>query len=265
MIFFLACSPDSALAYQQALSGTLPVADAIALCELTGDQARECGAAVVRSRPDTVSADCGGISGSTSRSECFFSVAERHAQARERWLALQTCGQAGPFYAECLYHAWTYELQSTVEFGVSPMEQLDRPVETIRFWASIQSVAGNATEQLWSDWWYFALHGRVARLGDCAGLEVGERERCELGVHHFVSRTVADFLQNPQTSRRARDRVCRGDVEQVLAAIPPFYEADPVLDAAALAGRDLACSAGRTEMQRPWNPIFLEWRAWVAG
>lgn len=261
----MACTPTAAQSYSAALGGALPVAESFRMCTLAGEQAESCSAAVVRGRSDAVVADCEAIPSATWQAECFFSVAERHARAHERWAALRACGAAGSFYAECLYHAWTYELQATVQFGVSPIRQLDRPVEAIRFWSSMQTVAGDPAEQLWSDWWYLALHGRVARLADCEGLDSQARGRCVAGTTAFVGRSVADFLQHPGTDRRLKDRVCRGGMEQARAALPTLYEWDPVLDQVVLASRTLACAGTRTEMQRPWNPIFLEWRAWVAG
>ena len=265
IVWLFACATDAASANQAALSGTLPVAEALDLCAGAGAEAESCAAGVVRSRADATEDDCGGIATEKWRSECFFGVAERRAKARDRFAALRTCGQAGSFYAECLYHAWTYELQGTVLHGVPPADQLSAPVETIRFWGSIQSVAGEATEQLWSDWWYLALHGRVADLADCTPLEPDARRRCEVGTRNFVARSVADFLQQPGTDRRVKDRICRGGIEQAQAGLPDFYRPNAELDEVVLTARTLACGASRTEMQRPWNPIFLEWRAWVAG
>lgn len=265
LALLLGCAPNAAQAYQTALDGSRSVGESVSLCALTGDQAEACTTSVMRSRSDVVASDCEQIAAEKWRSECYFSVAERHGFAKERWAALQTCGRAGAFYAECLFHVWTYELQATLLPDVHPNRQVMRPVATIRFWGSIQTVGGLPAEQLWIDWWYLGMKGRMARLADCEPLGSTDERRCVVGMTAYVARSVADFLQNPQADSRAKDRVCRGGAADVQAVFPNLYEEDSTFGEAVTMARDLACGVSAAEMQRPWNPIFLEWRAWAAG
>lgn len=265
LALFLGCAPNAALAYQTALDGSLSVAEALSLCDRTGERAHECTAGVVRSRADTAASDCDQINDDKWRSECFFSVAERLGIAQERWEALQTCGRAGEFYAECLFHVWTYELEASLLPDRHPNRQISRPVATIRFWGNIQTIAGQPAEQLWIEWWLLGMKGRTASHADCEVLGGADQQRCILGMTAHVARSVADFLLNTNPDSRATDRVCRGAMAEARAALPQLCDWGSSFEPALALAKQVACGASSAQMQRPWNPIFLERRAWAGG
>jgi hypothetical protein len=260
-----ACRSE-AEAYELALSGSESLVASLDACDATGDRRDACATAVVRTRTEATAEDCATLQAGDWRAECFFTVAERHAKARDRWAALRACGEAGRYYHECLYHAWTYELQGTIHGGGRAVDEVEAGREAVAFWGGIQTIAGDPEALLMADWWYFAhLRNPPARLADCGRLAESAREECEEGTRSFVARSVADFVQSPRTVPQLRDRACRGNLEAMRAVLPNLYAADEALDAVALESRDAACRSTRETLARPWNPIFLDRRAWVAG
>lgn len=261
----LACAPSAAVAYQTAMDGSRSVSESLSLCEQTGEQMDECAAHLVRTRSDANATDCEQINAEKWRAECFFSVAERHGLAKERWAALQTCGRAGEFYAECLFHVWTYELEATLLPDVHPNRQVHRPLAAIRFWGNIQTIAGQPSEQLWIEWWLLGMKGRTARHADCESLASVDQGRCSIGMTAHVARSMAEFLQNAPADSGATDRVCRGGLAEARAALPLVCDWSASFEPALELAKRVACGRTGTEMQRPWNPIFMERRVWAGG
>jgi hypothetical protein len=248
------------------MSGELPVAASLALCNEAGEQAAECAAAVVRERPEASGADCESIPAGGWRAECFFSIAERQARAGDRWGSLRTCAGAGGYHHECLYHGWTFELQSTIRGGGRAIEQLDAARDAIAFWSQLQTVAGDPAERIWHDWWYFALNrNRPADLADCARLVGDERRYCEGGTRQFLQRAITEVIQRPRTPPQLKARMCRGGYAVVAEVRPNLFVAHPELDALTLPAIQAACTQDRGEGNVPWGPIFLDRRPWAAG
>jgi hypothetical protein len=194
-------------------------------------------------------------------------VAERHARGRRRWDALAACGLAGRYYHECLYHAWTYEMQAAVTGGRRANDELAAGRGLVAFWGQLQTLGGDPLQTLWGDWWYFALNrNQPASLTECAALGEDDAARCARGTGDFVERAVATSLRDGGLNERRKSRVCRGGIEEVELVFPGLYLPDDTLRARALAGRDRGCATVRgIESGRPWNPLFLEHRTWHAG
>lgn len=263
----LSCAPSSADAWEAAHAPGLPLEEALRLCGAAGDRAAACSAEVVRGRPEADVETCAGIPDGQWRAECAFAVAERHARSRQRWEALAACGLAGRYYHECLYHAWTYEMQSAVQGGRRANDELESGRELVAFWGQLQTIGGDAHDTLWGDWWYFALNrNQPASLEDCASLATADKSRCESGTLGFVERAVATSLRDSGTSLRRRSRACRGGIEELELSFPGLYLPEPELRERALLGRDRGCAPPQAvESGRPWNPLFLEHRQWHAG
>lgn len=262
MILLLACAaPDPAAAFRDALAADV-LADALTLCGDAGDDNEECVATVVRGHADAPMDACLSLRSERWRSECAFGIAESRAKAGDRWGALEGCGLAGAYYDECLYHAWTFELQlaaDTLEGGAVNNIAVARPI--IQFWSEIATVGTadgtfDAEELLWADWWFFALsRNRPAVLAACAGLpDERDRLRCDVGTRTYVRRTVTEALIRSGTSADTRDRICRGTVADALALLGDLYVPDPALDAEVSAAVAAGCAGGKVE--RPWNPVF---------
>ncbi len=267
LMFLGGCAPGAAEAQRAASEPGLPREVAIARCQGAGEHADACITEVLRARPDTEAEDCARIQSEAWRAECSFAVGERHARAGHRWEALTACGQAGRYYHECLYHAWTYEIQRSVRGGGRAVDELETGRALVDFWGQVQTVGPDPVEQIWLDWWYFTLNRNPpADLGDCASLAAPDAERCRVGTLSFVERAIATTLRETNVPPRRKSRVCRGDILELEAQFPDVYRADDRLRERALAGRDRGCAAARgVESGRPWNPIFLENRRWSAG
>ncbi len=264
---WLACPASEADAWQTATQGGLPLAAALDSCDATGTRAAACAAEVLRGQRGATVADCAGIQSSTWRAECSFAVAERHARAHQRAEALAACGQAGRYYHECIYHAWTYDIQGSIKGGGRAASELETGRSLVAYWGQLQTVGGDATRQIWLDWWFFALNrNQPADLADCDALPEGDQALCRDGTLAFAERAVATALGEASLSTRRKSRVCRGAIDDVEAQFPTLYRPDEAMRERALAGRSRGCApaAGPTT-GRPWNPIFLEHRRWLAG
>lgn len=267
MLLLSACTPSAAEAMHRAQDPGLSLAERLAWCGRSGASADACATELLRRSPDADTAACAAIRSETWRAECSFAVAERHARAGQRWEALTACGQAGRFYQECLYHAWTYEIQANVRGGGRAADELDSGRRIVAFWSQIGTVGPDPEAQVWLDWWFFTLNRNPpADLADCAALSEPDASRCHTGTLSFVERAVATSLRESGLTARRKSRLCRGDILEIEAQFPTLYRTDDALRARALAGRDRACAAAAgTERRYPWNPIFLENRRWSAG
>ncbi|MSQ01205.1 MAG: hypothetical protein EXR71_04825 [Myxococcales bacterium] len=264
---WMACPASEADAWQTATQSGLALPAALAACEDTGTRAGACAAEVLRGQHGATTADCAKIQSPTWRAECSFAVAERHARAHQRSQALVACGQAGRYYHECIYHAWTYDIQGSIKGGGRAAAEIDTGRALVAYWGQLQTVGGDATRQIWLDWWFFTLNrNQPADLGDCDGLRDAEGVMCRDGTLAFVERAVATTLGEPVLSARRKSRVCRGSIEDVEAQFPNLYRADDTMRERALAGRARGCTPSPVAGGgRPWNPIFLEHRRWLAG
>lgn len=262
-----ACAPSEADAWKRALNPELALPEALALCRATGEEADACSTEVLRARPHSTSQDCAAIQSAAWRAECAFAVADRHSKAGERWAALAACGEAGRYYQECLYHAWTYDMQLAVRGGGRAAEELERGREVVAFWTQLQTIGGDPADRMWLDWWYFSLDAnRPADLADCAALAPQDARWCSAGTLQFVEREIAQTLKDNPGNAHRRSRVCRGGIADILASWPDLYRPAAALDERALAGRDRGCAdVEGLDEGRPWNPILLEHRAWSAG
>ncbi len=251
------CGPTPAEAFRAALAGDLPVDEALDLCALAGEQTDECVATVVRGNADVPIEHCAGLSSERWRSECAFGIAEARAKAGDRWGALTGCGAAGAYYHECLYHAWTFELQLAAEsLDGGAVNGIERARPIVAFWSAVETIGPGAEELLWADWWYFAhARNKPAVLAACAGLP-GEtdRRRCEAGTRTYVRRSVVEMLIRPTTSADTRDRICRGTLDDARELVGELYLPDAALDAELAAGVAAGCAPGKVD--RPWNPVF---------
>lgn len=267
-LILLACTPSQADAWSAALAPGIAIPEAMSRCDATGDRAEACRAEVIRAHPEAEVHDCGAIHSAKWRAECSFAVAEKHARKHERWAALAACGQAGSYYAECLYHAWTYEMQGAVHGGGRANDEIETGRRIVAWWGQLQTIAGSADAQIWNDWWYFALkRNPPAALADCAQLAPADAEVCERATLAFAERAVATAFTDSPIAPRQKSRACRGGVEDLEATFPNLYVPDERMRERALAGRERGCTpkGAGIETGRPWNPIFLEHRQWPGG
>jgi len=278
----LACAPTTspAEAMARALSPETPASDALDACAQAGPSREECVAAVVRAHtathtPDSdgyirgsagpdLSAACDGLSDPRWRGECHFAWAEHRAAAGDRKGALEVCAEAGPFYDECLYHAWTLELQLLAARPPAreASARLPDARDAIAFWSGLQTIGPDPRRQIEADWWFFAhARNRPARLAGCNALEeTAEREACVEGTRLYLRRSVVEGLRTDAN----RARACRGGPEAARSSLGELYvRPDPELDAVFEAAVAEACAptsvpADResARRQRPWNPTF---------
>ena len=257
----LACGPTPAEAYRLALAGELPLPDALALCGRAGEDTDECVATVVRGHAEAPIEQCFGLSSERWRSECAFGIAEARAKAGDRWGALTGCGAAGAYYHECLYHAWTFELQLAAEgLEGGAVNGIDAARPIVAYWSQIGTVGPDAEAVIWNDWWYFAhQRNKPAVLAACASLpSPDDARRCQDGTRAYVRRSVVELLLRPTTPTALRGRICRGSFEDARGLVGELYLDDPALDAELAAGLAAGCAPSP---ERPWNPVFRARRA----
>lgn len=259
----LACAGQPAELMREALAEGTPLPRALRLCRSSEDIADECVTAVVRAHPEATEAACGGVADERWRAECHFSVAEARAKDGDRWGALSACGLAGAYYDECLYHAWTFELQIAAENLGRAVAGIEKARPIVAFWGDLQSIP-DAEEQVWRDWWYFAhARNKPASLAWCNELaDPVDQRRCVEGTRTFVRRAFVETLIRPATPAEHRARLCRGDADDARSILGDLYVPDARLDAEIAAGRLAACAPG-ARPERPWNPVFRGRR--VAG
>lgn len=243
-------------AYRAALAGGIPLDEALVLCDRAGESAEECVATVVRGHADAPIERCAALQSEQWRSECAFGIAEARAKAGDRWGALSGCGAAGAYYNECLYHAWTFELQLAAEGLGRAVAGIEKARPIVAYWAAIETIGPGAEELLWADWWYFAhARNRPASLAACEVLpDPTDRRRCDEGTRTYVRRSVVEALLRPNTPTDTKDRICRGAPQEALALLGELYSPDPALDAELVAAVTAGCAPGRAA--RPWNPVF---------
>lgn len=263
----LGCALSGADAWSRAGNPDLPLDRALDLCRSAGPDADACSTEVIRARPTATIRDCATIRAPGWRAECAFAVADRLSKAGQRAEALTACGGSGRYYQECLYHAWTYDMQRAVQGGGRAADELSRGREVVAFWAQLQTIGGDPQERMWLDWWYFALDAnRPADLADCANLGPDDARWCTAGTLQFVEREITQTLKDNPGNAQRRSRVCRGGLADIAALWPDLYRPAESLDARAIAGRDRGCAAVEgLDVGRPWNPILLEHRTWSAG
>lgn len=256
----LACAPTAAEAMARALDPDASLDTALQWCAKAGESSGECSASIVRSRPEATSEACAGIVEEKWHAECQFAAAEHRGKAGDRWGALIGCGQAGSFYNECLYHAWTFDLQAVSNDLGSAVSGVDAARPVIAFWSQIQTIGPDAEDQLWRDWWYFAnAHNKPADLAACGRLvDPTDQNRCINGTKAYVRRAVTEEVLRPGTSRELRDRLCRGDATIARTAMGTLYRPDADLDAEATLALTEACGKTQATVSRPWNPIFRD-------
>lgn len=255
----LACSsPPEAELFATAMDPEVPLEEALAACRAMA-QGDECTATVVARREDAGPEPCQEL-GDPWRQECHFRMAERLGRRGERQEALIECGLSGPYYDECLYHLWSFELQAAAEPPGSgapsrAADHVERAREVVRYYRGLRNLAQDPEELIWDDFWYFAHNrNRPARLGDCAVLGEADRGRCERGTRLFVRRLVAETLIRPSTDSSAKDRACRSGELPSWINEGAWEAQDEELAAAARMGLEDACAE---PPRRPWNPTFV--------
>lgn len=268
LIFLLSCS-DPHLAYRTGINPETPLEEALSACASADTEADECTATAIRNHAEALSTPensaraveiCDTIPEDRWRAECHFSLAEPLAKTGDRWGALRACGQAGTYYDECLYHAWTFELQRTAEGLTQAVDGIAAAKEVIAWWSHIGTVAAadgaDVETLLWRDWWYFAhTRAKPARLSTCDALPPPDQARCVDGTEGYVLRTIAEWLIRPETPAPQKDRLCRSGASALGDFFPKAWEAEPRLDQAAEEGIRFGCSAN-AQAKRPWNPVF---------
>ncbi len=259
VLLLLACaSPPEAQLFTTAMDPDTPLEQALAACAAM-EQGDECTATVVARREDAGPEPCQELR-DPWRQECHFRVAERLGKRGERGEALIECGLSGPYYDECLYHLWSFELQAASEPPSSEVQSravdhLERARPVVRYYRGLRNLAQDPEELIWDDYWYFAHNrNRPARGADCAALSGADLSRCERGTHQFVRRLVAETLIRPSTDSAARDRACRSGELPAWLGEGAWERAEPSLNAAALEGLADACAS---PPRRPWNPTFV--------
>lgn len=246
--------PDREL-YVQAQDPDVDAASAAALCDAIADptEADACVLAVLRAGRALPGEVCDGLHAAASRDECWFLRGEQRAAAGDRWGALEACGQAGAFIDECLYHAWTRELQAAARDAVDLPAALSAAEDPIAYWSQLETAGPAQPERVWGDFWYFWwLHHPPASLQTCTGLPASAVATCEAGTRLFVERSVDQALRDPAQASLL-DRSCRAETlpERLLAVTA----AEPELAAAGRRALARLCEQG-SDATRPWNPIF---------
>ena len=253
-----ACTAADAENRRAALDPDNSVQTALALCRRSEDDADACVAELARLRDDLPATACTRILEPRWSAECHFAIAERAAKDGDRWEALALCGQAGDYYHECLYHSWTFEIQSGAQGLGSAVAGLERGRAIVAFWSQLQTIGPDAPTQLWNDWWYFAhARNRPAVLAACGSLpDKRDQARCEVGTRLYVRRSIVEALIRPSLPPEHRDRMCRGGHAEAKMILGDLYSADPVLDEEADAAIAAACLPEGSRAARPWNPVF---------
>ena len=257
---------SSAAAFARAVSADTPADVALRACTETVSTHDECVAAVVRLHPTLPATTCRDLADPRWRGECAFAQAEHHARSGERWHALTACAVAGTFQDECLYHAWSFEMQARAEglrHAVNGFLTADSPLrESVAYWSAIETLGPAAHATISRDAWYFAhARNKPAHAAACDRLEDGTtRAACRAGTLDYVRRYVVEHLQ--RAAPELRDRVCRSGVAEAHTVLDPVYAADPALDAAFHEGLTLACS-GTPGQRQAWSPTFLPRRGFV--
>ncbi len=251
---------SSAAAFARAVAPETPADLALRTCKDTGDAHDECVAAVVRVHPDLPETTCRDLVDPRWRGECAFAQAEHHARAGDRWRALAACAVAGTFQDECLYHAWSFEMQTRAEglqHAVNGFLTADAPLrESVTYWSAIQTLGPAANATIARDAWYFGhARNKPAHLPACDRLvETTTRAECRTGTVDYVRRYVVEHLQ--RAAPELRDRVCRAGIAEAHTVLDPVYAPDPVLDVAFGEGLTLACT-GTPGQRYAWSPTFL--------
>ncbi len=243
-LFVLAQQPD--LPLDQASDHCLSMADPA--------ESDACLLAVAGGRTEPAPQLCLALRSTSAAAECWFTAAERYAEAGDRWAALDACALAGPFTHECLYHAWTRELQAIGQGDADLPTALSAAAEPVAFWSQLETAGPGQPERVWGDFWYFWwLNHPPATALACEALLTEHREPCQVGTRQYVERSVDQALRDPSQAA-VLDRSCRA------GALPDFLpgaiaQSEPDLLEAAQQALDRLCSQG-TESPRPWNPVF---------
>jgi len=260
-----AAPPDAAL-LAEALGAADPQA-ALAACGRIGGAttADECRASVVQAHAALIGPEadqaCGSVRDSRWRGECFFTLAERRmagaaATPEGRLPALQACGEAGPFYDECLYHLWTGELSAVARAAPTAPAAVEPARPIVAYWSNLETIAGDPADQLWGDLWFFAWNEhRPADLQACGALAPPDAAACRTHTQAFVLRAILGELLAPGAPPGVLDRTCRsGSVEDDRVA--GLFVPHPDLDAQVAEAARLACDAADGKAVRRYNPVF---------
>jgi hypothetical protein len=242
--------------YVQAQDPARDPVGALALCRAMQepDESDACSLALVRSGRALPAGSCAALRGADGRAECWFLLGEQLAEAGDRWGALEACGRAARFTNECLYHAWTRELQAVAREAPDLPAALVAAEDPIAYWSQLETAGPAQPERVWGDFWTFWWqHHPPASLQACAGLPTPSVvASCERGTRLFVERSVDQALRDPDQANLL-DRSCRsGELpDRLLAMASP----EPELAAAGARALTRLCDEG-TAAPRPWNPVF---------
>jgi hypothetical protein len=246
--------PDREL-FVQAQEPGLAAEAAVALCAAMedSDEADACVLALLRAGRALPEDACTDLHTEAARGECWFLRGEQRAAAGDRWGALEACGQAVAFVDECLYHAWTRELQAVARDSSGLPAALEAAEEPIAYWSQLETAGPAQPERVWGDFWYFWWHHHPpASLQACTGLPAPLVSSCEHGTRLFVERSVDQALRDPAQAALL-DRACRA--QRVPERLLAVAAAEPALAQAGADALVRLCEQGSTA-PRPWNPVF---------
>lgn len=255
-MLLLGCStPSVAEATTRALAPETPWQDAVTACAHTGAQRDACIAGAVRTHAEAPDDACDDLTEARWRGECAFVLGERHAASGDRWKALAACAEARAFQGECLYHAWSFELQLRARGHADAVDAWPALQDSIAFWSAQHTLQNDALAQIVGDAW-FAAHDEnpPARLAACERLpNVVDRAACSAGTLAFVQRRVAEEAVSGRIPPRMLERACR-DPDAGREVFGGFYVSDPRMDAALDDAVRMVCD--KDPSLHRWNPVF---------
>ncbi len=255
LLFLTACGSERDDRDRFIQAGWLPQDQAVATClAIDDDRGADACILALQDAQDTPASElCAHPRSSDARAECWFRAAERLAEAGDRWGALEGCGQAGPFTDECLYHAWTRELQGIARREATLDDALAAADEPVAYWSQLETAGPDQPERVWGDFWTFWwTHHPPASLQACGALPPERTSSCERGTALYVERSVDQALRDPAQAAQL-DRSCRAGALVDLPVALPLDQ--PPLQAAAERALTRLCNDG-VEALRPWNPMF---------
>ncbi len=264
-VALVACTPSvsPAEAFARGQDPAVPLSEALDWCRRAGEAADTCVVGAVRAHGDADADACERARDPRLRAECHFSRAEARARGGDRWGAVEACARAGAYGDECLYHAWSLELQHVAEAHPDTARAWTAMQEPLAWWGGLQTVGPDAATLIARDAWYFlgvVAQARGTPVGwtTCEAVAPEHRAVCRDGIAGYVSRAAREGLR--RASEEVRDPLCRRAESDPDAAVA----ARAALGVAWLAAPDLRAlyeEAVREECRtpdapRPWNPVF---------
>jgi hypothetical protein len=259
------CAPAAtpAEAFQRGQDAAIPLADALGWCEGAADAADRCVVGAVRAHPGADAEACARVHDTRLRAECHFSRAESRARAGDRWGAVEACARAAGYHDECLYHAWSLELQHVAETHPDTPGAWGALQEPLAWWGGIQTIGPEPARVLTHDAWYFlgvVAQARGTPLGwsTCEALAPADRAGCREGIASYVARAAREGLR--RAPEDVRDPLCRRIETEAAAALSArgalgvAWADAPGLET--IFQESLRAGCQEPDGPRPWNPVF---------